>query len=188
MTTSSTRSLDAGSMSSPKNARPASRLCVSRRSGCAMLRDSGPDSRTTPMPPRPGGVAMATMVSSRCTIRIIHHGQNTEKKNLRDGGAKSVNSTGQIASNHSPGQKPGPRMAGFFSVLPGAILAQASLPLSSKRQDQLSQSTLRSLPDLRCLRTKAGNSSPRFADLSILRRHIGQHEHRSAVRVLPVRG
>ena len=26
----------------------------------------GPERRTTPMPPRPGGVAMATMVSSRC--------------------------------------------------------------------------------------------------------------------------
>src|ERR1017187_2595368 len=33
--------------------------------GAAIMRASGPARRTTPMPPRPGGVAMATMVSSR---------------------------------------------------------------------------------------------------------------------------
>src|SRR4051794_41925611 len=30
-----------------------------------MARDAGPDRRTTPSPPRPGGVAIATIVSSR---------------------------------------------------------------------------------------------------------------------------
>src|SRR5207253_6312989 len=35
--------------------------------GSAIFLASGPASRTTPMPPQPGGVAMATMVSSRCT-------------------------------------------------------------------------------------------------------------------------
>jgi hypothetical protein len=33
--------------------------------GSAIVRASGPASRTTPIPPRPGGVAIATIVSSR---------------------------------------------------------------------------------------------------------------------------
>src|SRR5258708_38462789 len=36
-----------------------------RSMGATILRASGPARRTTPMPPRPGGVAMATIVSSR---------------------------------------------------------------------------------------------------------------------------
>src|SRR5713101_469229 len=39
--------------------------------GPAMARASGPARRTTPMPPRPGGVATATMVSSRFTALIV---------------------------------------------------------------------------------------------------------------------
>src|SRR3974390_141211 len=62
------RLLVPGSMSSPSLARFACRPSAgaSRSMGVAMLTASGPDRRTTPMPPRPGGVAMATMVSSRC--------------------------------------------------------------------------------------------------------------------------
>src|SRR6478672_4295420 len=54
-----------GSMSSPKIVRPGSRSCLRRSSGSPTARASGPATRTTPMPPRPGGVAMATIVSSR---------------------------------------------------------------------------------------------------------------------------
>src|SRR5271157_2336524 len=54
-----------GSISSPKTDRAGSSSCFRRSMGVAMARASGPARRTTPMPPRPGGVAMATMVSSR---------------------------------------------------------------------------------------------------------------------------
>src|SRR5882672_4577970 len=54
-----------GSMNSPKIARPGSRSCFRRSIGAAMEVASGPERRTTPSPPRPGGVAIATMVSSR---------------------------------------------------------------------------------------------------------------------------
>ena len=48
-----------------------------------MLRASGPERRTTPMPPRPGGVAMATMVSSRCIGEIIHDRECTGTARIR---------------------------------------------------------------------------------------------------------
>ena len=54
-----------GSIKSQRIARPASTSRFKRSMGAAMARASGPARRTTPMPPRPGGVAMATMVSSR---------------------------------------------------------------------------------------------------------------------------
>jgi len=41
------------------------KLMLQPNIGAAMARASGPASRTTPIPPRPGGVEMATMVSSR---------------------------------------------------------------------------------------------------------------------------
>ena len=37
------------------------------RIATAIAPTAGPERRTTPMPPRPGGVAMATMVSRRTT-------------------------------------------------------------------------------------------------------------------------
>ena len=57
-----------GSISSVKTARPGSHAGLRRNMGPAMSRAWGPDKRTTPMPPRPGGVAMATMVSSRFNL------------------------------------------------------------------------------------------------------------------------
>src|SRR6266851_5830509 len=60
-----------GSISSPKIARPDSRSCLRRSMGIAIKQASGPASRTTPIPPRPGGVAMATMVSSRFKRLIV---------------------------------------------------------------------------------------------------------------------
>ena len=36
-----------------------------------MVRASGPERRTMPMPPRPGGVEMATMVSSLMEVEAI---------------------------------------------------------------------------------------------------------------------
>src|SRR3974390_1516005 len=84
------RLLVAGSMSSPKLARLGCRpsACASRSMGCAIDVASGPERRTTPMPPRPGGVAMATMVSSRCMgldYSLRMHGPNNiaEKRVLR---------------------------------------------------------------------------------------------------------
>jgi hypothetical protein len=59
-----------GSISSPNVARPGSGGCFRRNIGDAISRAWGPASRTTPIPPRPGGVAMATMVSSRFTGRL----------------------------------------------------------------------------------------------------------------------
>ena len=59
-----------GSMSSPKTARPGSMSCFSLRNGLAISSARGPASRTTPIPPRPGGVAMATIVSSTFTGRL----------------------------------------------------------------------------------------------------------------------
>ena len=53
--------------SSPKTAWPGSSSCFRRSMGAAMARASGPASRTTPIPPRPGAVATATMVSSSST-------------------------------------------------------------------------------------------------------------------------
>ena len=63
-----------GSTSSPKTAPPGSRLRFKRSMGSAIAAASGPARRTTPMPPRPGGVAMATMVSSRFTEGILTDG------------------------------------------------------------------------------------------------------------------
>src|SRR5712691_7269943 len=47
--------------------------------GAAMESAWGPARRTTPMPPRPGGVAMATMVSSRFTALIVT-GESSERR------------------------------------------------------------------------------------------------------------
>ena len=54
----------------PKNARPGSSSCFSRSIGAAISSAFAPARRTTPIPPRPGGVAIATMVSSRFTRRL----------------------------------------------------------------------------------------------------------------------
>jgi hypothetical protein len=54
-----------GSTRSHLTARPASHSRPSRSIRPAIPRASGPASRTTPIPPRPGGVAIATIVSSR---------------------------------------------------------------------------------------------------------------------------
>jgi len=56
-----------GSTRSPRTARPGSSSRLRRSMGAAIARASGPASRTTPIPPRPGGVAIATMVSSKFT-------------------------------------------------------------------------------------------------------------------------
>ncbi len=53
----------AGSIISQKRARFGSSGLRRRRSGVAVVRASGPERRKMPMPPRPGGVAMAAMVS-----------------------------------------------------------------------------------------------------------------------------
>ncbi len=66
----STESARHGSISSPKTARPGSSGCFRRNIGRAILRAFGPASRTTPIPPRPAGVAMATIVSSMFTGRL----------------------------------------------------------------------------------------------------------------------
>ena len=50
-----------------------------------MERASGPARRTTPMPPRPGGVEMATMVSSRCTRQF-----QVSSCKLQEGGAEKT--------------------------------------------------------------------------------------------------
>src|SRR5882757_8834275 len=71
------RSPEAGSITSPNTARPAASSCFSRNIGPAIARASEPARRTTPMPPRPGGVAMATMVSSRFMQEL----QNVKPKN-----------------------------------------------------------------------------------------------------------
>src|SRR6266568_7177408 len=60
-----------GSMSSPKIAPPGSKSFLRRNIGSAMERASGPARRTTPTPPRPGGVAIATIVSSRFNEIIV---------------------------------------------------------------------------------------------------------------------
>ena len=84
-TTSSMRSPVDGSISSLRNVRVQPqdrRACAKRSVGWAMSRASGPESRTTPIPPRPGGVAiMATMVSSRCMRRLFTtgHGDTDER-------------------------------------------------------------------------------------------------------------
>src|SRR5438093_11357428 len=64
-TTSSTGSLPTA-IHCPTTATRCSRLGLKNR--CAMARASAPDTRTTPMPLRPGGVAIATIVSSEETI------------------------------------------------------------------------------------------------------------------------
>ena len=60
-----------GSTNSPNSALPGSTRCFSRNMGIAIATASGPASRTTPIPPRPEGVATATMVSSRFTASIV---------------------------------------------------------------------------------------------------------------------
>src|ERR1700731_2560486 len=64
------RSPVAGSITSPNTARPAASSCFTRNIAQAISRASGPARRTTPIPPRPGAVAMATMVSSRFMHRV----------------------------------------------------------------------------------------------------------------------
>src|SRR5438105_11937619 len=59
------------STSSPNTARRASRGCFSRSMGSVIALASGPARRTTPIPPRPGGVEIATIVSSRFTKKIV---------------------------------------------------------------------------------------------------------------------
>ena len=54
--------------------------CLSFKRGSAMARALGPERRTMPMPPRPGGVEMATMVSCesstsfKCNLGIFFVG------------------------------------------------------------------------------------------------------------------
>ena len=66
-------------------ARPQNRA-LSRSIGRAISLASLPESRTTPMPPRPGGVAIATMVSSRCIETYYspeRHGEHGGKEGHR---------------------------------------------------------------------------------------------------------
>src|SRR5260221_11440183 len=53
------------SIRSQRRDRLGSSSRLRRSMGATILRASGPARRTTPMPPRPGGVAIATIVSSR---------------------------------------------------------------------------------------------------------------------------
>src|SRR6266702_1458476 len=71
-TTSSMRSAVSMSSNSQNSARFGSRVRLpDRRNMCDVMDlDSGPARRTTPKPPRPGGVEMATMVSSRCKFQV----------------------------------------------------------------------------------------------------------------------
>ena len=57
------------SRSSPKRAHPAASGWRSCTSGATISRACGPESRTTPIPPRPAGVEIATIVS--CSISPI---------------------------------------------------------------------------------------------------------------------
>src|SRR5262249_6464572 len=59
-----------GSISSPKTALPGCSGCLSLSIGDTIESAAGPEMRTTPMPPRPGGVAIATIVSSRFTQEL----------------------------------------------------------------------------------------------------------------------
>jgi hypothetical protein len=59
----------ATSTTTPKRARPAAISCRSRTSGATISRARVPDKRTTPIPPRPTGVEIATIVS--CSIAAI---------------------------------------------------------------------------------------------------------------------
>src|SRR5205085_407944 len=68
------------SISSPKTARPGSSSCFSCNMGNAIARASGPASRTTPIPPRPEGVAIATIVSSRFNESILFHYGAVERR------------------------------------------------------------------------------------------------------------
>ena len=55
-----------------------------------MVRAAGPERRMMPIPPRPGGVEMATMVSSNSVMERQWHGfsyGNGRKKCWRGGGA-----------------------------------------------------------------------------------------------------
>jgi hypothetical protein len=56
---------------SAKRAWAGARGWRSFKRGSAMVRAAGPDRRTMPMPPRPGGVEMATMVSSKSVTGIF---------------------------------------------------------------------------------------------------------------------
>ena len=62
-TASSKRSPVVGSINSAKRARAGAKAWRRRSIGAAMATACGPLRRTMPMPPRPGGVAIATMVS-----------------------------------------------------------------------------------------------------------------------------
>ena len=66
---------------------------ASRSIGRAICSASAPDSRTTPMPPRPGGVAIATMVSSRCMVQDYsprRHGRAQKQFDAADRQERSV--------------------------------------------------------------------------------------------------
>ena len=64
---------DSGSIRSPQTARFGSRSCLRRSMGLAMAQASGPARRTTPMPPRPGGVAQSNENPKR---QREHHEQH----------------------------------------------------------------------------------------------------------------
>src|SRR5579859_565246 len=105
-TTSSIRSPLAGSINSPNEARPGASSCppalgASRSMDSAMARASGPASRTTPMPPRPGGVATATMVSSRFTALIVKGAAEVRGTTQTKGVSSSRESVAQATSSSS---------------------------------------------------------------------------------------
>src|SRR5258707_2419268 len=74
------------SIRSQRRDRLGSSSRLRRSMGATILRASGPARRTTPMPPRPGGVAIATIVSSRFMARgkqeLVGPGHSSEYAGL----------------------------------------------------------------------------------------------------------